>query len=153
MRRVISTILLVVLLAGVAAAMKPGLMHGKLVRATQGSEGTQVFYRLHILVGRQFYVVEQRPTFFLNAYTPREFFINGPVLVRLTERSLYLMRPNGREMRMTIVTKKIVEDDAELAMLSHEADKPAPSDTVADMLDQAAERNRGLIPRGIPDGN
>ena len=153
MRRVISTILLVVLLAGTGLAMKPGLQHGKLVRASESAEGTQVVYRLHILVGHHFFVVEQRPTFFLNAYTPREFFINGPVLVRLTDRFLYLMRPNGREMRMTIVMKKIVEDDAELAMLNHEADKPVPSDTVADMLDQAAERHRGLIPRGIPDGN
>lgn len=149
----ISTILLVVLLAGNCLAMKPGLQHGKLVHASQGSEGTQVVYRLHILVGRQFFVVEQRPTFFLNAYMPSEFFINGPVLVRLTDRFLYLMRPNGREMRMKIVMKRVVEDDAELAMLNHEADKPVPADTVADMLDQAAERNRGLIPRGIPDGN
>jgi hypothetical protein len=71
------------------------------------------------------------------------------VQVRVTDRYLYLMRPNGREMKMSIVMKRIIEDQDELAALRRQADKPVPSDTVAAMLEEAAERQRGkLVPLG-----
>ena len=153
MKRLIVVVFAILMLPTLCSAVKPGLMHGKLISAVQVNEGTQVLYRLRILVGRQLYDVEQRPIFFLNGYMAHEFFINGPVLVHMNDRYLYLMRPNGKEMRMGILRKRIVENDDEVAALNREADRPVPSDTVADMLNEAAERNRGLIPRGIPDGN
>jgi hypothetical protein len=154
MKRVISLAVVVFLFTSLCSAVRPGLIPGKLVSAMQTSDGPQVVYRLHILVGNQFYVVEQRPTFFLNVYMPHEFFLNGPVQVRITDRYLYLMRPTGKEMRMSIVMKRIIEDHDELAALNRQADKPVPSDTVAAMLDEAAEKQRGrlgpLIPGGVP---
>jgi len=87
--------------------------------------------------------------FFLNVYMPHEFFVNGPVLVRVRDRNLYLMRPNGKEMRMEIRAKRIVEDDEELSSLVRAADAPTSSDTIADMLNEAAERER-VLSGGIP---
>jgi hypothetical protein len=124
---------------------------GKLLHAVETSDGRQVIYRLHILVGRDFYVVEQRPNFFLNAFLASEFTMNGPVLVRVTDKNIYLMRPNGRDMRMTIRAKRRMTDE-EVAALNALETPAASSDEIADMLNKAAERG-ALIPRGIPYGN
>lgn len=143
MKRACAYIAVVFLFTALSSAVKPGYEKGKLIDASQGAEGTQVVYRLHILVGRQLYYVEQRPTFFLNAYSPAEFFINGPVLVRVNDRFLYLLRPYAkREMRMAIKMKIIIEDDAQLAELNRIADKPPSSDQVADMLDDNYQRQQ-----------
>lgn len=61
-------------------------------------------YRLNVQLGDFIYVCSYGQTF-VWSYKPDDLVVNDPIQARIQGKHLYILRPNGKELRMAIVRR------------------------------------------------